>query len=207
MKWQSNVATMSPEMRSQWGALSARSGAARAESQVIRSGLDGYSIKAPFEGGLHVLDPDLNAGQWLLNGEKLGYLIGSGGVRIVAYFQDIEVQRLRAGHFARFIPDSGSAPFLDMVVEKIHSDRVQLLAEPELAANFGGSVMVREQKGKFFPEGAYYRVEFVPRDGTSSSQFSSFRWRGHVYVETTPEPLLAPYLRTLASVLVRETGF
>ena len=32
-------------------------------------------------------------------------------------------------------------------------------------------------------------------------------WRGRVYVAATPEPLLAPMLRTVASVLVREAGF
>ena len=93
------------------------------------------------------------------------------------------------------------------MVEKIHSDRVRALAEPELAVNFGGSVTVREQKGQLFPEGAYYRVEFALRNAQDASALAGFKWRGRVYVSSTAEPLLAPLLRTGLSVLIREGGF
>jgi putative peptide zinc metalloprotease protein len=154
-----------------------------------------------------MVDPDLRPGQWLLQSEKLGHVVGRTGVRVVAYIQDVDVQRLQTGQHAIFVPDSGVGPALDLVVEKIHSDRVRTLAEPELAANFGGSVMVREQKGQLFPEGAYYRVEFVPRHVQDLEELKRFKWRGHVHVSSNHEPLLAPLLRTGLSVLIREAGF
>lgn len=206
-RWSSGVATMSPEMRGQWGSLTAQSGVASAEGQVIRSDRNSYRVMAPFDGHLHVLDPDLKPGQWLLHGEKLGHLVGPGGVRVVAYVQDVDVRRLQAGQSAFFMPDSGVGPVLDLVLDKIHSDRMRTLAEPELAANFGGSVMVREQKGQFFPDGAYYRVEFVPRAESDTAALRDFKWRGRVYVSSSAEPLLAPLFRTVASVLIREAGF
>lgn len=98
-------------------------------------------------------------------------------------------------------------PALDLVVDKIHSDRVRTLAEPELAANFGGSVMVREQKGQFLPEGAYYRVEFVPCQPQQMTDIVNFRWRGRVYVSSKAELVLGPMARTVLSVLIRESGF
>jgi putative peptide zinc metalloprotease protein len=156
---------------------------------------------------LHVVDPDLRPGQWLLHAEKLGHLVGRNGLRVVAYVQDVDVRRLQAGQSAFFVPDSGMGPSLELVVEKIHSDRVRTLSEPELAANFGGSVMVREHKGQFFPEGAYYRVEFVPHSSVNTAEFHNFKWRGRVYVSSSAEPLLAPLIRTGLSVLVREFGF
>ena len=206
-QWQSGVATMNTEMLGQWESLTAQSEVSTAEGQVIRSDLFSYRLLAPFEGRLHMVDPDLRPGQWLLQSEKLGHVVGRTGVRVVAYVQDVDVQRLQTGQHALFMPDSGVGPALDLVVEKIHSDRVRTLAEPELAANFGGSVMVREQKGQFFPEGAYYRVEFVPRHAQDLEQLKRFKWRGHVYVSSSHGPLLAPFLRTGLSVLIREAGF
>lgn len=206
-RWTSGVATMSPEMLGQWGSLSGQSGVSTAEGRVIRSDLNSYRLLAPFEGQLHLVDPDLRPGQWLLHSEKLAHLVGNTGVRVVAYVQDVDVQRMQAGQIAFFMPDSGVGPALDLVVEKIHSDRVRTLAEPELAVNFGGSVTVREQKGQFFPEGAYYRVEFALRNVQDASALTGFKWRGRVYVSSTAEPLLAPLLRTGLSVLIREGGF
>lgn len=206
-QWQSGVATMSPEMLGQWESLSTQSGVTTAEGQVIRSDLNNYRIQAPFEGRLHILDPDLRPGQWLLHGENLGHLVGHGDLRVVAYVEDVDVGRLRIGQDAFFVPDSGIGPAFDLVVEKIHSDRARTLTEPELAANFGGTVMVREQKGQFFPERAYYRVEFAPRQPTNAAELERFKWRGRVYVASSAEPLLTPLFKTVASVLIREAGF
>lgn len=206
-QWQSSVATMNPEMLGQWASLTAHSAVTNAEGQVIRSDLSNYRVTAPFEGQWHVTDPDLRPGQWLLQSEKLGVLVGRGGVRVVAYVRDVEVRHLHAGQDAVFVPDSGVGPTLQLEVAKIHSDRLRTLTEPELAANFGGSVMVREHQGQFFPEGAYYRVEFMPRDAQHAEQLNRFKWRGRVYVSSSAEPLLAPVFRTGLSVLIRETGF
>lgn len=206
-QWQSGVATMNPEMLGQWASLTAHSAVTTAEGQVIRSDLSNYRVMAPFEGQWHVTDPDLRPGQWLLQSEKLGVLVGRGGVRVVAYVRDVEVRRLQAGQGAVFVPDSGVGPTLHLTVDKIHSDRVRVLAEPELATHFGGSVMVREHQGQFFPEGAYYRVEFMPRDAQPAEELNRFKWRGRVYVSSSAEPWLAPLFRTGLSVLIREAGF
>ena len=206
-RWQSGVATMSPDMRGQWESLSAQTAVTRAQGQLIGSDLKNYRVSAPFDGRLQVLDPDLRPGQWLHSGEKLGHWTSSAGVRVIAYLTENEVARLQSGRSARFIPDSGVGPTLELVVDVIHSDRVRVLAEPELAVNFGGSVIVREQKGQLFPEGSYYRVELVPRERIDFSELTRFRWRGRIYVSATPEPLLASVFTTLASALIRETGF
>ena len=143
----------------------------------------------------------------MLHGEKLAHLVGQKDVRVVAYVQDVDVRRMQTGQAAMFIADSGAGPAFDLVVDKIHSDRVRTLTEPELASHFGGSVMVREQKGQLFPEGAYYRVELVPRNAQDSADLMNFKWRGRVYVSSAAEPLLAPLFRTGLSVLIREAGF
>ena len=142
-----------------------------------------------------------------MHAEKLGHLVGRNGVRVVAYMQEVDVRRIQAGQHAIFVSDSGAGPTLDLFVDKVHSDRVRTLAEPELAVNFGGSVMVRELKSQFIPEGAYYRVEFLPRQDRNVVDLSSFKWRGRVHVSSTAEPMLAPLIRSGLSVLIREAGF
>jgi putative peptide zinc metalloprotease protein len=207
VQWQSGVASLSPETRDQWQSLTAQSGVARAEGQLIRSDLRTYRLQAPFDGRLHKTDPDLQPGQWTLHAEKLGQLVGAGGVRVVTYVPEVELLRLRPGQRALFVPDSGTGPTLQLLVETLHTDRARTLNEPELALSFGGSVPVREQKGLLFPEGAFYRVELVPLRPDDGQALSDFKWRGRVSIAAAPEPLLRPWLRAAASVLIREAGF
>ena len=211
-QWVSGVASMNSEMLGQWGSLAAQSGVTQAEGKVIDSELNNYRVLAPFDGKLHVTDPDLRSGQWLLHAEKLGHLVGGGGVRVLAYVRDVDLPRLQLGQSATFLPDSGAGPVLDLILDKIHSDRIRTLTEPELALNLGGSVVVREQKGQLYPEGAYYRVEFVLRHpahtatSLDGAALKNFKWRGRVYVSSKPEPLITPWLRAGLSVLIREAG-
>ena len=207
-QWQSGVASLSPDARGQWQSLTAQHAWVQAEGQLIRSDLNNYRLLAAHAGRLHVLDPELQAGQWTQNGEKLGYVIGAGGVRVVAYVQDVDLQRLQRGQRALFLPDSGAGPALRLQVDTIHTDRIRTLSEPELALNFGGSVPVREHRGQLFPEGAFYRIELIPETGTPiPANMDTFKWRGQLSIASSPEPLLAPWFRSALSVLVRETGF
>ncbi len=206
-QWQSGVASLSSDTRGRWGSLSAQSGVFSAEGQVIRSDQSNYRIFAPFAGMFHWHDPDLDAGQWLLHGEQVGHLIGQSGAYVVAYMPDVDVRRLQEGQAALFLPDSGTGPVLELIVSKIHTDRIRTLTEPELAANFGGSVIVREQKGQLYPEGAYYRVELLPTNAAMSAEWMRFKWRGRVYVSAKPAPVLLPFFNNAASVLIREAGF
>lgn len=205
--WQSSVATMNTETQGLWGSLTAQSNVASAEGTVIASDLSKYKVHAPFSGTVHMTDPDVQSGQWLKDSEDLAQIVGSNGIHIVTYLKDSEINRVEVGSSAFFVPDSGSGPKFSLQVSQINSDRVRTLTEPELASNFGGSVLVREQKGQFFPEGAYYRVSLTPTSNSITSTVYDFKWRGHVYVQQNYEPLLWPLLRASVSVLIREFGF
>jgi hypothetical protein len=76
-----------------------------------------------------------------------------------------------------------------------------------LAANFGGSVLVREQKRQLYPEGAYYRVELLPANAVMASEWLHFKVRGRVDVSAKPAPRLLPFFNNAALVLIREAGF
>jgi S1-C subfamily serine protease len=46
---------------------------------------------------LHLVDPDLRSGQWLLHGEKLGHLVGQKDVRVVAYVKNPRGENVEHG--------------------------------------------------------------------------------------------------------------
>lgn len=84
-----------------------------------------------------------------------------------------------------------------------------MLPRPELAAQHGGHVMVREQDGQLRPEQAVYRVQLAidPADARQLAAHGQHAWRGHLSIDGHHESPATRYLRQALAVLVREAGF
>ena len=89
-------------------------------------------------------------------------------------------------------------------VSSIDRDASRTLGEPELAALFGGDVLVREKNGVLYPEHAVYRVLL---EADANLPPTSPEWRGHVAIAGQWEAPALRFLRTAASVAWREAGF
>jgi putative peptide zinc metalloprotease protein len=77
-----------------------------------------------------------------------------------------------------------------------------LLADPELASSYGGPIAVRGRKTGLVPDGALYRVRLVPQDRT----IPRVQLRGVVRIAGQSQSLLARTARSIAGVVVRESG-
>lgn len=177
---------------------------AEAELASIEQELAHYAPRAPFAGQWHLLDPDLKPGQWIGSKEKLALLVGNGGWQVETYLSDDEVRRVAVGDRALFLPDSPSDGAWSLIVSNIDLDAARVLPQRELAAQQGGSVMVRERRGQLIPEQAVYRV-VLRLDGETG--FPRQSWRGKVVIQGKWEAIAAHYVRNAFAVLLRETGF
>lgn len=155
-------------------------------------------------------DPDLHEGQWLARQEALGMLVRDDDPWLVeTWLDEAAVARIEAGQRARFVAAAGSGPSLALTVTAIDRDATRVLPRPELAAQHGGHVMVREQDGQLRPEQAVYRVQLAidPADARQLAIHGQHAWRGHLSIDGHNESPAARYLRQALAVLVRETGF
>lgn len=204
LAWQSAAAGLDDGSRKDWQVLNDQLSYASAERATVGADLQRYQPSAPFAGVLVDVDPDLRPGEWLKSQEYLGSLVAPGRWQVVTYVDEEAVRRIAAGDRALFIADGMAGPALHLNVASIDRDASRTLGEPELAALFGGDVLVREKNGVLYPEHAVYRVLLETEAGLPPS---SPAWRGHVAIAGEWEAPALRYLRAAAAVAWREAGF
>lgn len=201
---QSAAAGFDPELRKNWQVLNEQLVAANAEQSTVEADGRRYTPAAPYKGILQDIDPDLRAGQWVGDGELLGRLVADGPWQVVTYVDEDEIHRIALGDRALFIADGLAGPDFRLEVAGIDRDASRTLNEPELAAPFGGHVLIREKNGLLYPERAVYRVLLRVK---SEQPVTRHSWRGEVTIAGRWEAPGIRFLRTAMAVLWREAGF
>lgn len=204
LAWQSAAAGLDASSRKDWQVLNDQLNYANAESATVGADLQRFHPQAPYAGVLVDVDPDLRPGEWLKGQEYLGSLVKAGPWQVVTYVDEEAVRRIAKGDRALFIADGVAGPAVHLTVASIDRDASRTLGEPELAALFGGDVLVREKNGVLYPEHAVYRVLL---DADSDLSAASPEWRGHVAIAGQWEAPALRFLRSAASVAWREAGF
>lgn len=204
LAWQSAAAGLDAASRKDWQVLNDQLAYASAEHATVGADLQRYRPLAPFAGVLVDVDPDLRPGEWLKGQEYLGSLVGAGRWQVVAYVDQDAVRRIARGDRALFLADGLAGPALRLTVASIDRDASRTLNEPELAALFGGDVLVREKNGVLYPEQAVYRVLL---DADAELPATSPAWRGRVAIAGEWEAPAWRFLRAAAGVARREAGF
>lgn len=198
------------DARQQWQVVQEALSTAEAEYAGLQAERAQHEPVAPWSGTLHDLAPDLQAGQWLQKRERLGVLVRDGSPWLVETWVPEEVvQRVSVGDEALFTTDAAAGPALRLTVQGIDRDASRVLPRPELAAQQGGHVLVREQSKAMVPEHAVYRVQLAPAPGSADalSALDQHSWRGHLTIRVRSEAPLLHYTRQAYAVLMREAGF
>lgn len=175
--------------------------AALAEYNRSRQALAQLQPRAPFDGRLFFLDPDLAKGQWVGARERLAYLVGPGPWRLETWLEEDQVRRVPVGAKAHFFsPSLGRT--LAARVDMIDTDRAQALPDPMLAAPSGGHVLIRESKGEWIPERSVYRVTLALEEPLPEgwSQVA----RGDLILSAGARSSLWALMESAVSVLWRE---
>lgn len=204
LAWQSASAGLDINSRKDWQVLNDKLAYASAEHATVGADLRRYRPQAPYAGVLVDVDPDLRPGEWLKGQEYLGSLVAAGRWQVVTYVDEDAVRRIARGDRALFIADGLAGPALRLTVASIDRDASRTLGEPELAALFGGDVLVREKNGVLYPEHAVYRVVL---DADADLAATDPAWRGRVAIAGQWEVPALRFLRAAAAVAWREAGF
>ena len=205
LRWQTSAAAFDNEQRAQWQASREQLSAAEAEVAAVQADAARYAPVAPFSGVLRDMAPDLRNGTWVATQEPLARLIADGDQIAVAYLDEDDVARIAVGDSAKFYADAPEGPVEPLEVTAIDKDASRALADPELSTLFGGSVVVREKNGQFYPERPVYRVTFKAMHASDTAALHT--WRGKVVVSGRWEAPGWRYVRGAVAVLRREAGF
>jgi putative peptide zinc metalloprotease protein len=204
-EWQAAASVFDNEQRGRWQSAQAENAAVLAEIQSTESETERYTPKAPFNGVIRDVEPELKAGQWLTAKEHLATLVAPGEHQVIAYVDEHIAARLKAGADAYFYGENGGTPAVELRVTRIDADASRTLAEPALASRFGGDINVREKSGALYPELALYRVTLQPT--AEQNALDTYIWRGHVTIDAGWSPLASRFVNSALALIWRETGF
>jgi putative peptide zinc metalloprotease protein len=175
------------------GVIAERAALQREQARLI--------LFAPMAGQLVGMIPDLHAGQWISPKERLAMVVGDGAPVVEAFVTEGDVARLRVGNQGRFITDDPGRPDIPCRIVAIDGGSIHSLAEPALSSVAGGPIPVRVKEKALVPEHALYRVRC-----TVTQPLPKAHLRGVAVLGAEPESIAGAALRSVAAVLLRESG-
>ncbi len=189
-----------------------------AEVKAQNNELARLSLRAGFDGLLVDNDPLIKPGVWINANQPIAILIDPKQWIVEALVEQRDLPRIEVGSQAKFFRRGfASAPLVATVVS-IDSTRVQSLPHPLLAVDHGGRVAAHyanadggesEKKSagssSLAPRESVYRVKLklTVADTTMPQSLQS----GSVSIEGQSRSILGQWFKTIAAVLVRESGF
>lgn len=184
-----------PALRKQWQTAQESLGGLRAQIEML-------TLRAPFEGQIADLNPDLRAGVWLKGGERLFGVIGNTGVRGEGFIQESGLSRIDAGASAVFVADLPEQDTHRCTVNGIDHINLATLEPPYAASIYGGPIAShKDSTGAVLPLAATFRVRF---ENCASENDIRRETPGRVLLHGASESFASQAARWLLAIVRRE---
>ncbi|MEM7027040.1 MAG: site-2 protease family protein [Pseudomonadota bacterium] len=163
-------------------------------------------VRAPFTGTIYDTDSALHAGRWINVSTPLANLVETTDAVIEAVLDEEQLKRVELQTNAKFIPDNPELKAIWGYVGDIEEANLRTLDLKPLASVYGGDVPVtQDADNQLVPDRSIYRVR-IPVSLVENIQLEQVI-RGVVHVEAESASFITRLYRTVASVLIRESGF
>lgn len=181
--------------------------------QEARSKLNGLNekknklvIRAPINGVVLDLERSLHHGRWINESLAIATIVVPSGPSIEGVVSEEDLARIHVHSSAKFIPDNPQLNSIWAYVDDIELANLQTFDLPVLASIYGGKVPVQfDELNQLVPDKSVYRVRFnisaVENIGVEQII------RGVVHIEGEAQSFVKRVYKTVASVLLRESGF
>lgn len=162
-------------------------------------------LRATQEGVVRDLASDLRPGEWLAPERVLLRVAGSGKPKLRGYVEQQALARLSPGDEGRFVAEQPGLASLPVRLVELDAASSAALALPLLASDLGGPLAVRrDAEQRAVPEHAQYGARLEVLEDAPPPQQAV---RGMVSLHGRSESILGGFLRRLAALGVRESGF
>ena len=122
--------------------------------------------------------------------------------RVLGLVPGGDVERVKRGARAVFIPDNAAAASLDLVVAAIAPASDGRLAEASLADRHGGSIAANDKQGDLVTRNSWFEVQLEMQAPAPAELM-----RGVVRIEAASVSPFAILWRQIARTMVREQSF
>jgi putative peptide zinc metalloprotease protein len=199
-----------PDGEAQRQLLASQKALHEAEEKMSTDQRGRLTLRAPFDGVLHDLDHELQAGAWVRSLQPLGMLVNPSRWVVDAYVAEADLSGMAVGQAVR-VRQMGDPPrWIEGRVASIDVSRTLVLPSPMLDASQGGPIPTVPGpagadggRGANQVRDALFRVRVTLDEPVQARQLSLVRVR----IEGQPQALLTRLVRQVAGVLIRESGF
>jgi putative peptide zinc metalloprotease protein len=164
-------------------------------------------LRAPVDGIVSDIMPDMHPGRWLSGAETVARIITPGRYDVQAYVAEDDNWRVEGGAMARFVPDDLAQPSRPAKLVEQAAAAVQYLDQPMLASTNGGPIAVNEDAEKRLkPREAWYRIRFVaPVDKTKRRALIQ-PISGRLIIDAPGTSLLGGLVRSFTRIIRSESS-
>lgn len=183
------------------------------ESEIValETKLDGLErereqleLKAPFDGRVVELDPDLRPGRWVSPKDLIAIVAGEANLVVRGYVAESDLWRIEAGNNGRFVPEMASRRSVPVEIERVAASGAGEIEIADLASVNSGRIAVSsDDTRRLVPTTAHYLVLMKVLAPEAQQDLSV---RGVVIADGRRESHLARMWRQVVKVLLRETG-
>jgi putative peptide zinc metalloprotease protein len=175
-----------------------------AETRMQQAELERLELRAAFDGVLLDQDSQAQPGVWLNASQALAVLVAPKLWVAEGLVEQSDIERVAVGDQVRFYRRGQITEPLQGVVLAVDSTRTQTLPHPMLSTEHGGRVAVlKPQNGVSPPRDALYRVHIQ----LTSAAANTSVMLGTAVIAAKPRSVGLDWMRSIAAVLVRESGF
>lgn len=200
-----------PDGEQQRQSIESQKAVHEAEAQLNRDERSRLVLRAPLEGTLVDVDPQLAEGVWVGPRQSLGMLVAPGRWVVDALVPEADLERVAPGQTVRLRTLSRSTQWFDGRVAAVDVARTTVLPDAMLEARFGGPLATvpgprlpgQTQLSDHVARDALFRVR-IEVDGVPAELMTS---TVRVQIDGASHSLLTRIGRSVAAVLIRESGF
>ncbi len=181
--------------------------AARSELQTMKKRKERLNVKAPFDGVIRDLSPEIQEKRYVSSADLLFRVVRDDENIVSAYIGENELTRIKAGNAASFRPDYSLVSHEDLVVEMIDPVNVKTLSRPELASVYGGDIASSPNNNEIVPLEPVYAVRLKLLNNSNNSNDYNAVQTGEVHIHAARSSRVLSAFKRIAGLFVRESGF
>lgn len=161
-------------------------------------------VRAPFDGRIVDLNPELSIGRWISPRELIAVVAGGEGLVARGYVAESDLARITEGASAVFIPDHPSRSRVDLRVVKIATAGATQIEIADLASvNTGRIAVTLDERRRLVPSASHYLVTMRADGATAAGDLAV---RGIALADGRAESFVSRVWRRALGVLIRESG-
>ncbi|HYC53037.1 MAG TPA: HlyD family efflux transporter periplasmic adaptor subunit [Gemmatimonadaceae bacterium] len=174
------------------------------EKQAVVDEHGRQQLRAPSEGRIRDLAPDLVVGRWVSPRQLLMRVVSDSDRVIEAFVDERQVAAIEPGQVVRFYPRLPDRPVLSGTVIAVDKSPHKEITRPLLASVHGGDIAVAQgPRGALVAQDAVFRVTVKPIGAASGADAVV---HGSVRIDTGFRFLVENFVYRILSVLIRESG-